>query len=285
MSAIDFLLNVAGLLLWLTWRSMRFDPLIKRTPVTLIGTLKPAESRRLKGWQLALALICLLGLRAVLYKFIGAPANWTPKLNLELVVLAFRSDIFSTALAFSCLSFLRAMLVMYFWLLVLALINRAGAENDPIQKLVRLQLGRAARWPGSVQLLLPFLVALAAWLGVYPLLVDLSIVAPAQSTGHLVEQGFLVGLGLFLSLKYVLPVFLLMHLFTSYVYLGTSPLWDYASITAGNLTAPLRRLPLRFARLDLTPVAGVILILFVLQWLPNVILGRLSASNLSTWPL
>src|SRR5579862_6025327 len=131
MGTIDFLLNVAGLLLWLSWRSMRFDPLVRSAPVTLLGTLKRAEPRRIKGWQLALALLSLVVLRAVLYQLVGAPADWTPKLNLEMVVLAFRSDLFYAALLFSCLSLARAFVVLYFWMLVLAMINRSNTEPDP----------------------------------------------------------------------------------------------------------------------------------------------------------
>src|SRR6266481_4398705 len=123
MGAIDFILNLAGLLLWLSWRSMYFDPLAKSTPTTLVGTLKRAEPRRVKAWQLAAALSAIVGLRALLYWLIGAPADWTPKLNLELVVLAFRSDSFRAALVFSCLSMLRFLVVFYFWLLILAILN------------------------------------------------------------------------------------------------------------------------------------------------------------------
>ncbi len=46
MALIDFILNLAGLLLWLNWRSVRLDPLGKRTPATLIGTLRRAEPQR-----------------------------------------------------------------------------------------------------------------------------------------------------------------------------------------------------------------------------------------------
>jgi uncharacterized protein YggT (Ycf19 family) len=285
MGAIDSLLNVAGLLFWLSWRSIRFDPLVKSTPVTLVGTLKRAEPRRLRGWQLAAALAGLVGLRGVFYFFIGGPADWTPKLNLELIVLPFRSDLLSSALVFSFLSFVRALVVFYFWLLVLGMINRSTEESGPIQKWVRLHLGRAVRWPWPVQLLLPFAVAVALWLAFAPAMVKLGVIAPPHSTARQVEQGLLVGVGLLLSLKYILPAFLLLHLVASYVYLGTNPLWDYVSVTAANVTAPLRRVPLRFARLDFTPVAGVILILWLFQWLPNLILSRLAANRLSIWPM
>ena len=129
------------------------------------------------------------------------------------------------------------------------------------------------------------MIVIALWLGLYPVLVSLGVVAPVHSTTHLVEQGSLVSLGLLLSLKYVLPAFLLLHLVASYIYLGNNPLWDFVANTAMNMTAPLRRLPLRYAKLDLTPVVGVILILWLLQWLPNFILSKLAASRLSTWPL
>src|SRR5947209_7172373 len=170
MGAIDFLLNIVALLLWVSWRSLRFDPLVRSTPVTLVGTLKRAEPRRVRGTQLALVLPALISLRALLYWLIGSPANWTPKINLELVVLAFRSDLFGSVLVYSCLSFVRILVVFYFWLLTLAIINRKGTEADIIQRLVRLQLGRVARWPWAVQLLVPLVVTTALWLAVQPLL-------------------------------------------------------------------------------------------------------------------
>jgi uncharacterized protein YggT (Ycf19 family) len=284
MSAIDFILNLAGLLFWLSWRSMHFDPLIKSTPVTLIGTLKRAEPRRWKAWQVGIVLTLIVALRAVLYWLIGAPADWTPKLNLEFVVLAFRSDSFHTAFVFSCLSFLRALIVLYFWLLVLAIINRPSTEIDVIQKLVRLHLGRTARWPWPVQLLVPFLIVVVLWCGLHPLLVYIGVMASARSAAHVIGQGSLVGLSLLLSLKFVLPALLFLHLVASYVYLGNNPLWEFVATTSANVTAPLRRFPLRFARLDLTPVIGALVILWLLQWLPNVILAKLAASRLSAWP-
>ncbi|MCX6928148.1 MAG: hypothetical protein NT154_33800, partial [Verrucomicrobia bacterium] len=81
MGLIDFILNLVGVLFWLSWRSIRFDPLVKSTPATLVGTLRRAEPRRVKGWQLLAGLAALLFLRALLYRQIGPEAHWTPKLN------------------------------------------------------------------------------------------------------------------------------------------------------------------------------------------------------------
>ena len=89
MGLIDFILNLAGILLWLSWRSVRSDPLVKTRPATLVGTLRRAGPRRLKGWQLLVGLVALLLLRAVLYQQIGPEADWTPKLDLFFIVLAF----------------------------------------------------------------------------------------------------------------------------------------------------------------------------------------------------
>jgi uncharacterized protein YggT (Ycf19 family) len=285
MAAIDSLLNLAGLLLWISWRSQRFDPLIRSTPVTLVGTLKRAETKRLKGVNLVLILLGLVVLRAVLYWLIGAPANWTPKINLELVVLAFRGDLFGPELLYSCLSLLRVLFVFYFWLLVLAMLNRPRPTADAIDKLVRLHLGKADRWPWPVQVLLPFVATEALWMALHPLLVRFGVVAPSHSVAHVAEQGLLVSLGLVLSLKYLLTAILLAHLVSSYIYLGTSSIWDFVAHTAGSLTAPLHRLPLRLAKVDLAPVLGVLVILCLLEWLPNFVLSRLAAAHLSAWPL
>jgi uncharacterized protein YggT (Ycf19 family) len=66
--------------------------------------------------------------------------------------------------------------------------------------------------------------------------------------------------------------------------LGANPLWDFVGATARNLLAPLRRLPLRIAKFDFAPVAGVILIFALLHWLPNFILGQMAQNKVSPWP-
>ena len=284
MGLIDLILNLAGVLVWLSWRSVRFDPLVKTKPATLVGTLRRAEPRRMKGWQLLVGLAALLLLRAGLYRQIGPEADWTPKLNLFFVVLAFRSDHLAPVMLFSLLSFVRILIICYFWLLALMVINRRHADLDPLQKMLRLHLGPVARWPWLLQLLLPPASITGLWIALHPLLLHLEIIGRVQSNAHLAEQGLLIGTGLYFSLQYLLPVFLLLHLIASYVYLGSSPVWDFVGITAGNLLAPLRWLPLRLARFDFAPLAGVILILFFLHWLPNLILGRMAENNATVWP-
>src|SRR5512140_1530246 len=153
MGAIDLILNLAALLLWLNWRARKFDPLARASAASLAGTLKRAETRPAERWRMVAALGLLLFGRAVVYWMIGAPAQWTPKLHLGAVVLAFRVDVFLTALLYSLLGFARVLVVFYFWLLVMAGINRSVTEADLLLKLLRLQLGPVGRWPWPVQAL------------------------------------------------------------------------------------------------------------------------------------
>ncbi|HXP62104.1 MAG TPA: hypothetical protein VN829_16525 [Dongiaceae bacterium] len=293
MSLIDLILNLAGLLFWLNWRSMRFDPLAHSSAATLAGTLKRAEPQRLRGWQFLAGLGGLLLFRALLYWQIGGAAGWTPKLDLTWVVLAFRcdhltfrADVLGSALLYSVLSFVRLLAMVYFWLLALVAINRKGGETDPLQKLLRAHLGGVGRWPWWVQSLLPLVLAAGLWAALHPLLVSLNVTGPVQSPTHLLEQGLLLGAALYLSLKYLLPGLLLLHLVVSYVYLGRNPLWDFVSLTSHNLLAPLRRLPLRYATVDFAPLAGAALILLLLHVLPVHALPWLEQRyHLKLWPV
>jgi hypothetical protein len=284
MALIDFILNLAALILWVNWRGRKFDPLVRTTPATLVGTLKRTETRPLLGWQLGAALILLLGGRALFYWLIGAPVDWTPKLDLGLISLAFRSDVLRLDLLYSALSFFRLIIVFHFWLLVLAAINRAVLDPDPLQRLVRLHLGRAARWPWPVQFVLPLVIVATLWLLLCPVLAQLGLVNPVHSFVQASYQGLLVGLGLFLSLKFLIPALLLLYGVASYVFFGNSAVWDFVSTTGRNLLKPLRGLPLRFARLDLAPVLGAVLVLFALQWLPHFIVGKMAQWKISPWP-
>ena len=282
MGLIDFILNLAALLLWLNWRSLRFDPLVSGRPASLIGTLRRAEPRRLRSWQLLLGLLVLLLLRAWLYYAIGSPANWMPKLNLGVVMPAFRSDIFLRVLLYSLLSFARALVIFYFWVIVLTLVNRGTPEPDPIERLLRLHLGRVPHWPLLLQVLLPFVVVALFWLACHPMLLYFGVVNPARSTIHLLEQGLLVSVALVLTLKFLLPPFFCLYLVASYVYLGSSPFWDFVCTTSRNLLRPLKSA--RIAKLDLAPVAGVALVFLLLHWLPNFVLGYLTDKRFEFWP-
>ncbi len=284
MSLIDFILNIAGLLLWLNWRSVFADPFVTPTPSTLSGTVRRAQPQRVQRWHFPAALAALLVGRAIFYQQVGPAVNWTPKLDFYFVVLTFRGTGLGATLFFSVLSFLRAFMVLYFWLLALAAVNRQAGGSDPFQKMISLQLGRLARWSWSAQIITPPLIAAMLWAGCHPVLVRLGVASQTLSGLHLLGQSPLVGASLVFSLKVPLAAFLLVHLVASYVYLGRNPVWDFASLTARNLLAPLRRLPLRLGRLDFAPLIALALMLLLLETLPNLVHLYLSRHNLSVWP-
>jgi uncharacterized protein YggT (Ycf19 family) len=267
MGLIDLILNLAGVLLWLNWRSVRFDPLARTTPATLAGTLRRAEPRRLKRWHLLTALGALLLVRALLYWQIGSAVDWTPSLHLGGIDIAipFRSDSWWRMLLFSGLSFALTLAVCYLWLLLLSLVNGRAAETDPLQRLVRLHLGRVDRWPWPVKTLLPLLVSLLLWYVLSLFLSRLGVIPPASSRTHRLEQALVIGLGWYLSWKYVIGGLLALHLVSSYVYLGNQPVWSFIALTGRNLLTPLRWAPLQLGKVDFAPLVGIALVFLVAE--------------------
>jgi uncharacterized protein YggT (Ycf19 family) len=98
------------------------------------------------------------------------------------------------------------------------------------------------------------------------------------------EQGALLGLTIYFTLKNLLPVILFLHLIVSYVYLGNSPFWEYVGITSRRMLLPLNRFPLRSGRVDFAPLVGILLILLFLHVLPNLVLMQLNRRGLTLWP-
>jgi len=254
---IDFILNLAGLLLWLNWRSLRFDPLGQRTPATLIGTLRRAEPRRLRRWHLPAALGGLLFLRAVLYWQIGSGVGWAAgKLNLGVIELSFRSDHFIPILLFSFFSFGLALGVFYLWLLLFSILD--GPE--PFHRLVRMQLGPIDRWPRWLKFSLPLALAAGSWWLASWVLAWLAIVPPPVSAAHRIEESLIIGLGSYLAWKYAAGALLVLHLLNSYIYFGKHSFWLYVTAEAQTLLRPLRTLPLRAGKADFAPVVGIVLV-------------------------
>jgi uncharacterized protein YggT (Ycf19 family) len=261
MGVIDFILNVAGVLLWFNWRSLGFDPLAQSKAATLVGTLRRAEARPQRRWPYLLALLALLYFRALLYWEIGPSVAWIPSLKLGAISIPFRSDIFLRACVFSALSFGISLAVSYLWLLLMSLANAREAEPDPVQRLVRMHLGLVDRWPWVVKLLVPVLVTGLFWAGLRPLLAKWGMVPHSVPLTNLLQQAGAVGLSAYLTWKYLLAGVLALYLLSSYVYLGHHALWNFLALTGKNILAPIRFIPLRFGKIDVAPILGVVLVL------------------------
>lgn len=284
MGLIDFILNLAGLLLWFAWSAARFDPLAKTSPATLTGTLRRAEPSRTRRWPLLAAVPALLLVRAWFYRQLGPAVNWAAGLDLGAVTLYFRSDHFALMALYSTLSFARLLAISYFWLLFLVMVNRRETRPDPFLRLIQLQLGWPGRWPRGLQASVPWAGAALLWAALHPLLVQAGVTSAAQSWRGLAIQGLLVGAALYLSLKYLIPAILLADLIASYVYLGSNPFWDFLQRTARGLLRPLRRWPLQVGKVDFAPLLGIVLVLMLLHRLPAFLLAMMEARKLNVWP-
>ncbi len=147
MSLIDLLLNIAGLLLWVSWRYVPFDPINRAKPATLTGTLRRAEPTRVRRWHFLAALLVLLGLRAVFYWWIGGALDWAPGIKLGAIAISFRSDLFGRILLFSFGSFAHTLMVFYLSLIVLWLAGPRNPEADSCSRFIRIQLTPFPKWP------------------------------------------------------------------------------------------------------------------------------------------
>lgn len=265
MQIVDFIWNLACLLLWLNWRSVRFDPLGKRKPATLIGTLRPAQPQSLRRWHVWLGLAVLLLLRALIYWQIGSAAKpvWAGTLNLGVIVPAFSSNSFLRMVLFSCLSFGLMLGVFYLWLLLLSLL--VPPEPPPFHRWVQMPLGKIDRWPRWAKLFLPFAVTTALWWLTSWLLARQEVIPGPISPAQRIQEAVVLGLGSYLSWKYVAGALLALHLLNSYIYFGKHPVWAYVNATARTLLSPLRLLPLRVGKADFAPMAGIALVFLLAE--------------------
>jgi hypothetical protein len=252
MAFIDFILNIAGLLLWINWRSILFDPFEKRAPATLVGALRRAAPTRFRHWHLVAAIGVLLVLRALFYWQIGAAAGWTGKLDLGVTTIFFRSNFFGQMLLFSIFSFARILGIIYLWLLLLSILD----GPMPTHRLVKMQLGEIDVWPRWMKFLLPLIVTALFWgLASWPF--AWLHPKPALAAAQHVEEALVIGLGSYLVWKFLIGALLVLHLLGSYIYFGKHPFWKYVDATAQTLLQPLGKIPLRAGKADFAPVVGI----------------------------
>jgi hypothetical protein len=277
MGLIDLILNIAGLLLWLNWRSLQIDPMRTARPSTLAGTLRRAEPPRVKRWHFPAALIGLLLVRAVFYWQLGSPANWSAMLNPGVIRVSFASfgeGGFSRMLLFSLLSFGVVLGAFLICMVCLSVLGGSGKEFEGVRKFVRLHINGLDALPWPLRLLLPLVGVGLSWWCLNWLLVRWAILPPPASEAHRFEQALVLGLGSYLVWKYVIAVVLILHLVNSYVYLGKHLFWSHLNTVARRLLAVLRWVPLCAGKVDFAPVV-LLALTFVLatlleNWLTSV---------------
>src|SRR5882757_10015633 len=231
MAYVDFILNLACLLLWIKWRSLPFDPIHKRTPATLIGTLRRAAPSRFRRWHLLMVIVALLVLRAVIYGWLGPAFShvWVAKLDLGITILPFRSDLFGRTLAFSTCSFGLMLGIFYVCLLLLSLLNDKSPAAGPMHQLVQIPLGGIDNWPRWAKVILPLAGTAVAWWLASWWLVRLEIIPRPASAAHRIETSLVIGLGSYLVWKFLAAALLVLRLLNTYIYFGKHPFWNYVN--------------------------------------------------------
>jgi uncharacterized protein YggT (Ycf19 family) len=252
---VDFILNIAGLLLWINWRSILFDPFEKRAPATLVGALRRAAPTRFRHSHLLAAIGVLLVLRALFYWQIGSAAGWAGRLDLGATTIFFRSNFFGQMLVFSIFSFARVLGIVYLWLLLLSILG----GPMPTHRFVKMQLGKIDVWPRWMKFLLPFVFTALFW-GLVSWPFAWLHPKPAMSAAYRVEEALVIGLGSYLVWKFLIGALLVLHLLGSYIYFGKHPFWKYVDAAAETLLKPLEKIPLRAGKADFAPVVGIALV-------------------------
>lgn len=266
MALIDLILNLAAILLWLKWRDQSQE--LAAPKISLVLTLKKTERRFPRIWYLV-GLIALLLVRAVFYWELGSALHWTPRIWFGVIPLPFRSDFFGRILLYSFLSFGASLVFLYLMLLLLSVLNTNKAATDSIQNLARLQLGKLEKLPTVLKLLLPWFAMIVCWCLLNKPLVSIGILPSQKAAVHVLAQGAVAGLGIYLTWKYLIVGVLLLHVLGSYIYFGSGPFWSFIDNTAKHLLKFLDRIPLRLGKIDLAPVVAIALVMLVATYAPR----------------
>jgi uncharacterized protein YggT (Ycf19 family) len=257
MDWLNLLLNVAGLLLWLSWQARSFAIATRPAHPALLWTPGGASDRRTRPWYFLAGLGGLLLLRGLLYWQIGPALNWTGTVNAGAVTFPFRSDHLGKMLLFSGISFGVLLWGFYVWLLLLAMANRNAPEQDPWQQMVRLHLGWIDRWPTLVKLLLPAFGGMLLWALLLPVLSGVGIMSRSDSVALFWQRALVLGLDGYVTWRLLLILVFALHLLNTYVYLGESPLWNFVNRVARNSLQPLGRWRFQWGRVDFAPLIAI----------------------------
>jgi hypothetical protein len=268
MTAIHFLLNLAGLLLWMKWAGLG-APNSRAAPV---GVQFPGRQNIhprsiLRVIWLGTLVLFLIG-RAVIYWQVGYAAKWVPTVSLGAIHLTFRSDIFSRMLLFSLIGFLQTLGQYYLFLLLASASIPRGLSESPILRLIRQQLSWIDRWPAWVKLFLPVPIMTIVWLGFTPVLARVNLLLPPQSQSIIALQGVVLGISACLFWAYAAAAILFLYLLNSYIYFPAQTFWAFVQEFGERLVHPLSSLPLRLRKADFAPVLGIALMLGVARFAP-----------------
>jgi hypothetical protein len=259
MNLIDWILNLAGLFLWVDWRSGRVAR--HHSVISLASALRETEARTGRGWASLAILAVILLVRPLFYSTVGGAVAWTPHIDLLAISLPWRSDLVERMYLYSIISFAIMLGWFYACLLLTSAVNRSTSEGEVMQRFVRLQLGWLEKLPWWLKLFLPTIAVILCWAALAPVFAWLGLLPLFSDAKRLWGQALALGLAAVLSWKWFLIALFLVHLLNLYVYLGTHPAWAYISGTAEKILKPVAFV--RIGRLNLSPVVGIAVVLLI----------------------
>ncbi len=263
MNTIDAILSLASMLLWLNATVRQWSLRGPQTAYSLLRTLERLEVPAPRRWTSLITLLALLCFRSVFYWQIGSAVGWTPSVDLGPFGISFRSDHASRMFLYSSISFARWLILLYMAILFLVLLNRGPGEGDPMHRFLFHQLGRCAHWPAPVLLPLTLVATVLLWgCAVYPLS-QMSIFPAPQAFHVVLAHGLLMGIGLWLKLRWLIFGVLLLHLMNSYVYFGNHPFWAFISQCGRKISKLASWLPLHLGKIDLRPVGAAAMVFLI----------------------
>ena len=263
MSLIDVILDLLCLLLWMSWRMASAAPGDVPWHRTLLRTLRRAAPKTRLHWGYPAILVAVLVLRGFFYAQLGPALHWVPQLDFEVIAIPFRSDRIGRMMIYSFLSFAQWLGGFYLWLLLLSALAHRVPEGNSFRHFVQVNLGWPERLPLFIKLLLPIPAVALIWAGTAWWFGHLGLMPSPVSVWSAIAQGLVLGLGSLLLWQYLLVVVILLFLIHSYIYIGNSPFWEFVEGAGQTLLAPLRKLPLRFGRIDGTPVVALALVFVI----------------------
>ena len=253
MDWLHCILNLAGLLLWITWRAGTM-PRPKPRNSFAGPTLSPGPISK-HSWIYLAALIALLGLRAVFYHQFGPGLDWIPSLNLLNESPHFRSDLFPRILAYSVVSFARWLVAGYCCLALLTAVLPQTKSSSSWREFLKAQFGWLGSWPSAVHWLAAIGLAIGVHLGEAEWMKAVGVWG--ETTDRLRQIPALVALDLRATL-YLIMTLLALYLLNSYVYFGEQPFLKTVNESGKRLLKPLRILPLEMGKIDLAPFIAFI---------------------------
>ena len=252
MSWVVYILDLAGLLLWLSFRRVGADP--TRPAGTLLGNLRPAAPVPHRSWTSLGALLLMLVLRPLLLVLLATLLDATPTWTPGPTVIAFRADDWLRLYFFSTLSFVWTALVGYGVLLIFCALSRDVPELSSFSAFAVAMAGPVGRFPVLLILLLPAVAGALVWLGVGHLLEWQHLVPPTRAGWPLAVQSMIMGVAVWLPIRWIVMCVLLLRFVHNYVYLGEHSVWTLVQTIGRRLQYPLSWIPARLGRMDLVPL-------------------------------